>query len=232
MLNLHRGQGMDLYWRDNLEPPSEAKYLQMIANKTGGLFRLILRLLQSASSKFEPEIEPLVNVIGLMFQISDDYQNLKDDKVCFRRPLYLFIRSSSHPNFLLFAPTTGIGVPSPQTHQITLTDPPSQMRAQKGYCEDLTEGKFSFPISHAIWVDDPRKNEILRILSSKTTDDQVKAYVVQCLEEAGSFDYTIQTVQELYMRAKALLDRIPQRNPAMEGLVEKIMSLTRKTKRE
>ena len=74
---------MDLYWRDNLQPPSEAKYLQMIANKTGGLFRLILRLLQSASCKSEPAIEPLVNVIGLMFQISDDYQNLKDDKVCF-----------------------------------------------------------------------------------------------------------------------------------------------------
>lgn len=102
------------------------------------------------------------------------------------------------------------------------------MRAQKGYCEDLTEGKFSFPISHAIWSNDPRKDEILHILKSKTTDDQVKAYVVRCLEESGSFDYTIKTVQELYVRAKALLDQIPQRNPIMEGLIEKILSLTRK----
>lgn len=103
------------------------------------------------------------------------------------------------------------------------------MRAQKGYCEDLTEGKFSFPVSHAIWINDPRKDEILRILESKTTDDQIKAYVVQCLEEAGSFDYTIQTVEELYVRAKALLNEIPQQNPAMEGLIEKIVGLTKKT---
>ena len=81
LLNLHRGQGMDLYWRDTLQPPSEADYLQMVANKTGGLFRLILRLLLCASSKFEYDLEPLVDVIALMFQILDDYKNLKDDKV-------------------------------------------------------------------------------------------------------------------------------------------------------
>ncbi len=83
LLNLHRGQGMELYWRDTFQPPSEGDYLQMISNKTGGLFRLILRLLQSVSTKLEDGIEPLVNVIGLMYQISDDYKNLKDEKVTF-----------------------------------------------------------------------------------------------------------------------------------------------------
>ena len=71
---------MELYWRDTLQPPSEADYLQMVANKTGGLFRLILRLLQSSSSKFDKEVELLVDIVGLIFQISDDYKNLKDDK--------------------------------------------------------------------------------------------------------------------------------------------------------
>lgn len=80
LMNLHRGQGMELYWRDNLLPPSEADYLQMIANKTGGLFRLILRLLQCATN-CDYDLEPLVDVIGLMFQIMDDYKNLKDDSV-------------------------------------------------------------------------------------------------------------------------------------------------------
>ena len=80
-MNLHRGQGMELHWRDTLQPPSEADYLQMIANKTGGLFRMILRLLQCVS-KCEYDLEPLVDVIGLMFQILDDYKNLKDEKVC------------------------------------------------------------------------------------------------------------------------------------------------------
>lgn len=71
---------MELYWRDTLQPPCEADYLQMVANKTGGLFRLILRLLQSSTSKFEKEVELLVDIVGLIFQISDDYKNLKDDK--------------------------------------------------------------------------------------------------------------------------------------------------------
>jgi geranylgeranyl diphosphate synthase type 3 len=86
LLNLHRGQGMELYWRDTLQPPSEPDYLQMVANKTGGLFRLILRLLQSASKKYdksEYDLGPLVDVLGLMFQILDDYKNLKDDQVGF-----------------------------------------------------------------------------------------------------------------------------------------------------
>ena len=88
LMNLHRGQGMELYWRDTLQPPSEADYLQMIANKTGGLFRMVLRLLQCVS-KCDYELEPLVDVIGLMFQILDDYKNLKDDKVSLIYPFFI-----------------------------------------------------------------------------------------------------------------------------------------------
>jgi geranylgeranyl diphosphate synthase, type III len=50
LLNLHRGQGMDLYWRDSLTCPSEADYLEMVGNKTGGLFRLAIKLMQAESS--------------------------------------------------------------------------------------------------------------------------------------------------------------------------------------
>jgi geranylgeranyl pyrophosphate synthase len=71
---------MEIYWRDTLQPPSEADYLQMVSNKTSGLFRLALRLLQSAS-KCEYDIIPLVEVLGSMFQILDDYKNLKDVQV-------------------------------------------------------------------------------------------------------------------------------------------------------
>lgn len=52
LLNLHRGQGMDLYWRDTLTCPSEENYLEMVGNKTGGLFRLAIKLMQ-AESKVE-----------------------------------------------------------------------------------------------------------------------------------------------------------------------------------
>jgi len=50
LLNLHRGQGMDLFWRDTLTCPREHEYLSMVANKTGGLFRLAVKLMQAESS--------------------------------------------------------------------------------------------------------------------------------------------------------------------------------------
>ncbi len=80
LLNLHRGQGMDLYWRDTLTMPSEEEYIQMISNKTGGLFRLSLKLMQ-AISKTGYDVVPLAEVIGLIFQIQDDYKNLTSTKV-------------------------------------------------------------------------------------------------------------------------------------------------------
>ena len=49
LLNLHRGQGMDLFWRDTLTCPSEDDYLEMVGNKTGGLFRLAIKLMQAES---------------------------------------------------------------------------------------------------------------------------------------------------------------------------------------
>ena len=50
LCNLHRGQGMDLYWRDTLTCPSEEDYLEMVGNKTGGLFRLAVKLMQAEST--------------------------------------------------------------------------------------------------------------------------------------------------------------------------------------
>lgn len=49
LLNLHRGQGMDLFWRDTLTCPTEDDYLEMVGNKTGGLFRLAIKLMQAES---------------------------------------------------------------------------------------------------------------------------------------------------------------------------------------
>lgn len=49
LLNLHRGQGMDLFWRDTLTCPTEDDYLEMVGNKTGGLFRLAVKLMQAES---------------------------------------------------------------------------------------------------------------------------------------------------------------------------------------
>lgn len=49
---------MDLFWRDTLTCPSEEDYLEMVGNKTGGLFRLAVKLMQaeSTSEKFVESI--------------------------------------------------------------------------------------------------------------------------------------------------------------------------------
>ncbi len=50
LCNLHRGQGMELFWRDTLTCPAEVDYLEMVGNKTGGLFRLAVKLMQAESA--------------------------------------------------------------------------------------------------------------------------------------------------------------------------------------
>jgi geranylgeranyl diphosphate synthase type 3 len=52
-MNLHRGQGMDLFWRDTLTCPTEDDYLEMVGNKTGGLFRLAVKLMQVESKNLK-----------------------------------------------------------------------------------------------------------------------------------------------------------------------------------
>jgi len=88
MLNLHVGQGLDIYWRDNLqtiwehEIPTTAEYLDMVMNKTGGLFRLSIKLLALFSSRnFEiSNLIPLANLLGIIYQVRDDYLNLVDER--------------------------------------------------------------------------------------------------------------------------------------------------------
>jgi geranylgeranyl diphosphate synthase type 3 len=163
---------MDLYWRDSLTCPSEADYLEMVGNKTGGLFRLAIKLMQAESktdmyvvltssplstpsspqlTHIRSDCTPLVSTIGLLFQILDDHLNL--------------------------SPTSGY---------TTL----------KGLCEDLTEGKFSFPVIHAIRAD-PSNQILINILKQKTTDEEVKRYALRYMESKGSFEYSKGVIGEL-----------------------------------
>lgn len=156
MLSLHRGQGMDLFWRDTLSCPSEDDYLEMVSNKTGGLFRLAIKLMEAESGK-NLDCMPFVNLLGLVFQITDDYKNLTN----------------------------------------------LDYTQKKGYCEDLTEGKFSFPVIHSIHAR-PNNQELLHILSLKTTEFEIKQHAVKYLESTGSFEYTRQAISLLLVKARAL----------------------------
>lgn len=162
LVNLHRGQGMDLFWRDTLTCPTEDDYLEMVCHKTGGLFRLAVKLMQ-AESRSQLDCVPLVNILGLIFQIQDDYRNLWSREY---------------------------------------TD-------NKGMCEDLTEGKFSFPVIHSIRAD-PGNLQLLNILKQRTADETVKRYAVTFMESTGSFEYTRKVVGVLIERARKLTDDLDE----------------------
>ncbi|KAJ3326277.1 geranylgeranyl pyrophosphate synthetase [Boothiomyces sp. JEL0866] len=103
LLNLHHGQGSEIHWRDNVTCPTEEEYLVMVSNKTGGLLRLAVKLMSLFSQETKDYVR-LVDILGIHFQIRDDYLNLSS----------------------------------------------TQYSDLKGFAEDLTEGKFSFPEKQAV----------------------------------------------------------------------------------
>jgi ophiobolin F synthase len=99
---LYLGQSWDLFWKHNLISPTEKAYINMVDSKTGGMFRMLLRLMDGESGHVAKcDVERLVQLVvllGRFFQVRDDYMNLR----------------------------SGI------------------YAEQKGFCEDLDEGKFSY----------------------------------------------------------------------------------------
>jgi geranylgeranyl diphosphate synthase type 3 len=105
LLRLHRGQGQDILWRDRGTCPTVEEYELMVLDKTGGLFRLAVGLMQAFGVKnADTDFTGLLDHLGLYFQIRDDYINLSSDEYMQTKSVY----------------------------------------------EDITEGKFSFPIIHAV----------------------------------------------------------------------------------
>jgi geranylgeranyl diphosphate synthase type 3 len=74
-------------------------------------------------------------------------------------------------------------------------------------CEDLTEGKFSFPVIYAIRAD-PSSRVLYNILKQKTTDEEVKRYAIRYLQEKGSFEYSAKVIAELRQKAEELITQI------------------------
>ncbi|XP_058960668.2 geranylgeranyl pyrophosphate synthase [Pocillopora verrucosa] len=176
LLELHRGQGMDIYWRDSYTCPSEDEYHEMVKKKTGGLFRLAVRLMQSFSEN-RSNFVPLLDTLALFFQIRDDYANLLSE----------------------------------------------EYKENKSFCEDLTEGKFSFPIIHAI-RSDSESTRILNILRQRTTDVDIKKYFVDCLEQIGSFAYTKVILKQMEDKSQALIADLGG-NPQLSAIVKQLAKL-------
>lgn len=98
------------------------------------------------------------------------------------------------------------------------------MTVEKGFAEDLTEGKFSFPVIHALRNNTTGCRELLNILRLHTEDKDLKMYAVKFMrEETGSLEYTKTTIRKYSKEAKGLLAGFDRKNPAMEHLLGKLV---------
>ncbi|XP_056291413.1 geranylgeranyl pyrophosphate synthase [Pseudoliparis swirei] len=178
LLELHRGQGLDIHWRDTYTCPTEQEYRNMVLQKTGGLFGLAVGLMQLFSD-WKQDLKPLLDTLGLFFQIRDDYANLTS----------------------------------------------REYSESKSFCEDLTEGKFSFPTIHAIWSQ-PESTQVQNILRQRTDNVDIKRYCVDYLEKVGSFAYTRQTLRDLEAEVYRLIGEFGG-NPQLESLVKHLSRMHR-----
>jgi len=146
--------------------------LAMVRDKTGGLFRLAVGLLQSfATEHIDDDFTKLVNDLAMYFQIRDDFINLADEE---------YMKS-------------------------------------KSFCEDITEGKFSFPIVHAIHAGS--HNQLTSILKQRTEDDDVKRYAQSLMKDMGSLEYTREKCSTLKQEIVAEVEKFGG-NPTLLNLID------------
>ncbi|KAJ6104679.1 isoprenoid synthase domain-containing protein [Penicillium sp. IBT 18751x] len=184
--NLFVGQSFDLHWTRQSECPSEEEYLEMVSQKTGGLFRLIARLMSQCASSFHDSSisSDFMSLLGKYFQVRDDYMNLMDN----------------------------------------------EYTSEKGFCEDLDEGKFSFPLIHA-WNSEPPDLILRGILQERKLSGSLsvphKKIVLDRLRRAGSMDHTLKTLERLKSEIYGAQSRIEKQagseNWVMRLLIHRLM---------
>ncbi|KAF4960704.1 hypothetical protein FGADI_783 [Fusarium gaditjirri] len=171
--NLHRGQSYDLYWKDHVHCPSVDEYLMMIDNKTGGLFRLCVRLMECLAKRSTRGIssENFVKQLSQYFQIRDDYQNLVSD----------------------------------------------QYAKEKGFAEDLDEGKISLPLIYTL-QSSPYRDAIMRVFKHRdlcggNTGEmgmEMKTFIIREMRKTGALEKTYQLLRAMQLELMDELRRLEE----------------------
>ena len=195
LLNLHRGQGQDILWREQCRCPPEAQYKQMVLDKTGGLFRLAVGLMQAlalSSSNSDSNDKSSGNNGGgsssSNSSSSSSGSNDRDSSSC--------SGGSSGSAGADYTPLLNLLALYFQIRDDFLNVSSVAYMQTKSFCEDLTEGKFSFPVIHAVNIR-PNDTRLLNILRQRTEDVDVKRHAVKWMIEVGSMEYTRNTLRTL-----------------------------------
>jgi geranylgeranyl pyrophosphate synthase len=183
--DLHVGQSWDLYWKYNMKWPTEDEYFSMIDLKTGGLFRMLVRMMQALSPRSSTEFvcDALVSMVSRFFQVRDDYMNLN---------------SRDYSN-------------------------------QKGWCEDLDEGKFSYLIIHCLEKSPKFRDRIMGLFRQRNgcsgpMPSVAKVQIIEYLQEAGSFEACWELLNkmedEIESEIRGLENVTGEENPQMHLLLK------------
>lgn len=183
--DLHVGQSWDLYWKYNLKWPTMDEYFSMIDLKTGGLFRMLVRMMQALSPRPNTAFvcDALVSMVSRFFQVRDDYLNLN---------------SREYSN-------------------------------QKGWCEDLDEGKFSYLIIHCLENSPEYVDRIMGLFRQRTgcsgpMPSVAKVQIIEYLQEAGCFEACWELLNklenEIEDEIRRLEDVTGEENPQMKLLLK------------
>lgn len=99
---------------------------------------------------------------------------------------------------------------------------------QKGFCEDLDEGKFSFPIVACFNSDPVARDIIIGIFrqngnGQSTLSKNTKMYILGLIKRSGAFEVTRELLdrskQELWAAFSGLEESTGQRNPGLRAIL-------------
>ncbi|TFY83754.1 hypothetical protein EWM64_g252 [Hericium alpestre] len=94
-----------------------------------------------------------------------------------------------------------------------------QYATNKGFAEDLTEGKFSFPIVHAVRSDTSNR-QVLNVLQKRPTTPTLKTHTISYLRtQTKSFEYTLGVLRKLERQIREEIQRLGG-NPHLQTIVD------------
>ncbi|KAL9648854.1 hypothetical protein ABK040_003784 [Willaertia magna] len=178
---MYIGQGLDIFWRDNLLIPTREEYYEMVKQKTGGLFRLAFKLLFIETS----------NCNETVCNKTTNNQNNNHEKD-------IAITTTFHSEIQIINDCNELSV------LFQILDDLKNIRGyenQKGFCEDLEEGKISYLIIEAATDNEDIKEKIIELLRNKDKEE-IKDNYLELLKENKVMERVEKEVNERIKKLK------------------------------
>ncbi|PYH85594.1 geranylgeranyl pyrophosphate synthetase [Aspergillus uvarum CBS 121591] len=205
---LFTGQSWDLNWKQGTYCPTREQYLEMVAGKTGALFQLVARLMFCLAGS-ESAVPPADSHTRFSPHPHEDQKSLIEACDAFMHDLGVYFQVRDDYRNL---------------HDASYT-------AQKGFCEDLDEGKFSYPVVLCCEINHLFKKPILELFGGlkykrRGMELEGKRKVLAMLEKSGAMESTeiaIQAWENKLLKMVAELEKqFGCSNPALREILKRL----------